>query len=92
MAAGLGFVVGLKVRVTKKMYLGIDIAEYVSYLRFKGTMLSTIDSENVKTTTYNGSVTDRQQNASRQQREYTTTYSQFSFNNLVASLSVSFAF
>jgi len=92
MAVGLGFVAGLKVKLTESLIVGIDISEYFSYLKFKGTNESTTIDTYQYIERVNGNVYETAPDINHILDRNTISYQQFSFSNVVASLNVSFAF
>lgn len=91
-ALGAGLVAGLKVRITKKLYFGIDIAEYFSYLHFSGTTITDYNSESNQTVVQNGTEISSQHSTYKLHQEFTKVYQQFSFSSLVANMSISYRF
>lgn len=92
MAIGIGLTAGLKVKISKKIYFGIDISEYFAFLRFAGASIYNTKYHQIKTTDQNGTIILVEENNGNSSSEYAKTYKQFSFSNVVANLSVGFCF
>lgn len=92
MAMGIGFVAGLKVRLGERIYIGIDISEYFAYLNFKGDINITESYSSNTVTTVGGNALPTAYTSGSYSGAINTSFSQFSFSNVVANLNVSFEF